>query len=203
MEGSASNASEQFISQIEVVTLDEKDMSCQMEVEAGGIGLIIPPELHESLAAGGIKLVLEPVMPTVPGQTVTFNITTVPTTPPSNANQPCSESSAKQQCSESNANQSCSESEGGSDSDSSESAPKKKRRGLGSAHKGGEVNSYSLWMRIGITSDIRLENMSPKDACEKWKAPRRRLRQWLLEYDRGDYADLPTRYTQEELKKRT
>jgi len=25
----------------------------------------------------------------------------------------------------------------------------------------------------------------------------------LLEYDRGDYADLPTRYTQEELKKRT
>ena len=201
--GSASTGSEQFISQVEVVSLNDADMSCQMEVEAGGIGLIIPPELHDNLAAGGLKLVLEPVLPTVPGQSVTFNITTVPTTPPANANQPCSESSAKQQCSESNAKQSCSESEGGSDSDSSESAPKKKRRGLGSAHKGGEVNSYSLWMRIGITSDIRLENMTPKDACDKWKAPRRRLRQWLLEYDRGDYADLPTRYTQEELKKRT
>ena len=102
-----------------------------------------------------------------------------------------------------NAKQSSSESEGGSDYDSSESATKKKRRGLGSAHKGGELNAYSLWMRIGITSDIRLENMSPKDACEKWKAPRRRVRQGLVEYDRGDYADLPNRYTQEELKKRT
>jgi len=45
--------------------------------------------------------------------------------------------------------------------------------------------------------------MSPKDACEKWKAPRRRLRQWLIEYDRGDYADLGSLYTMEELKKRT
>jgi len=73
--GSASTGSEQFISQVEVVTLNETDMSCQMEVEAGGIGLIIPPELHDNLAAGGLKLVLEPVMPTVPGQSVTFNIT--------------------------------------------------------------------------------------------------------------------------------
>ena len=85
--GSASTGSEQFISQVEVVTLNETDMSCQMEVEAGGIGLIIPPELHDNLAAGGLKLVLEPVMPTVPGQSVTFNITTVPTTPPGFANQ--------------------------------------------------------------------------------------------------------------------
>ena len=88
--GSASTGSEQFISQVEVVTLNETDMSCQMEVEAGGIGLIIPPELHDNLAAGGLKLVFEPVMPTVPGQSVTFNITTVPTTPPGFANQPCS-----------------------------------------------------------------------------------------------------------------
>ena len=39
----ASN-SNQFISEVEVVTVDDKDMSCQMQVEAGGIGVIIPPE---------------------------------------------------------------------------------------------------------------------------------------------------------------
>ena len=39
-----------------------------------------------------------------------------------------------------------------------------------------------------------------KEACEKYKAPRRRTREWLKEYDRVDYSNLPTLYTQEELK---
>ena len=54
-----------------------------------------------------------------------------------------------------------------------------------------------LWMRIGFTSAVREGGMSVKEACEKFKA---RTRKWLKEYDRGDYANLPTLYTQEELK---
>ena len=40
----------------------------------------------------------------------------------------------------------------------------KKRRGVVCSHKGGQSESYSLWMRMGVTSDIRLESVSPKDA---------------------------------------
>ena len=36
---------------------------------------------------------------------------------------------------------------------------------------------------------------------KKWDAPRRRLSQWLKEYDAGLYSNFPTLYTQEELKK--
>ena len=50
---------------------------------------------------------------------------------------------------------------------------------------------------------IHLDSMSPKDASEIWKAPRRRVHQWLIEYDRGDCTDLPYQCTIEELKKKT
>ena len=39
-----------------------------------------------------------------------------------------------------------------------------------------------------------------KDACAKYKAPRRRAREWLKEYDEGLYSNLPSLYTQEEVK---
>ena len=46
------NAAEQqyrYISEVEVIDIDDMDQSCQMTVEAGGIGLIIPLEMHEVL----------------------------------------------------------------------------------------------------------------------------------------------------------
>ena len=43
--------------------------------------------------------------------------------------------------------------------------------------------------------------MSFKDAKKKWDAPRRRLFQWLKEYDAGLYSNFPSLHTQEELKK--
>ena len=46
--------------------------------------------------------------------------------------------------------------------------PTKNAREFGSAHRGGQLQSYSLWMRMGITADIRLNGMSPKEACNKW-----------------------------------
>ena len=194
---SALQESYTFVSEVEVVEVDESDNSCLMQVESGAIGVIIPPELHEQLAEGGVNLLLEPVPPQQPGESVSFNIKTVPV-PAASASPNAQTPVPPKDCTSSNDTETDS---GCSDGEHKGKAMKKK--GLGKCHKGGELNSYSLWMRMGVTSDIRLESMSPKDACEKWKAPRRRLRQWLIEYDRGDYANLGSLYTMEELKKRT
>ena len=61
------------------------------------------------------------------------------------------------------------------------------------------MKKSDLGMRIGFTTAVRLTGLSVNEACEKFKAPRRRARQWLIEYDRGDYSNLPSLYTQEEL----
>jgi len=53
---------------------------------------------------------------------------------------------------------------------------------------------------MGITKDLRVGGMNMKAALQKWDAPRRRVMQWLKEYDSGAYAELPDYYTQEELK---
>ena len=59
----------------------------------------------------------------------------------------------------------------------------------------------NLWMRIGVCENIRKGDLPFKDAKKKWSAPRRRLSQWLKAYDAGQYSNLPSLYTQEELKK--
>ena len=69
----AASNSNQFISEVEVVSVDDKCMSCQMQVEAGGIGVIIPPELHGNLAAGGVNLLFKSVPPQEPGEPVTLH----------------------------------------------------------------------------------------------------------------------------------
>ena len=56
-------------------------------------------------------------------------------------------------------------------------------------------------MRMGIAKDIRIGKMNIKEALLKWDAPRRRVNEWLREYDAGAYSDLPDFFTQEELKK--
>ena len=53
------------------------------------------------------------------------------------------------------------------------------------------MKSYSLWLRMGITKDIRLNGMAIKAALEKYDTPGRRLMEWLKEYDCGAYAELP------------
>ena len=50
---------------------------------------------------------------------------------------------------------------------------------------------------MGITKDIRIGGMVMKAALEKWNAPRRRVMEWLKEYDTGVYAGLPDYFTQE------
>ena len=143
-------------------------------------GIVIPPEVVASMASGGCTLFLEPILPKNPGDPISFAIKATPipatTTTPNMTQEPDT-----------------SEDEGANSKsdDDFEQNPKKKARGVGSAHRGGQLQSYSLWMRMGITADIRLNSMSTKEACEKWNAPRRRLRQWLHEYDEGDYAGLP------------
>ena len=190
-----------YISELEVMEMDENEGSCQMTVEAGGIGVIIPAEIHEVLAAGGVNLLLEPVLPETPGESVSFKITSVPSQQPNVPNPQSTPNTVPSATPNPKVDKS-SDDDSATESKTS-AAETKKRKGLGCSHKGGQLAGYSLWMRMGVTSDIRLESMSPKDACEKWKAPRRRVRQWLVEYDRGDYADLPNQYTMEELKKKT
>ena len=70
--------------------------------------------------------------------------------------------------------------------------------GSGSSHKGQKVKAYSLWLRMGITQDIRISGMGIKAACQWNNAPHRRLDQWHREYDCGAYAELPASLTQEE-----
>ena len=53
---------------------------------------------------------------------------------------------------------------------------------------------------MGITKDIRVGGMVLKAALEKWNAPRRRVMEWLREYDSGVYSELPDFFTQEQLK---
>jgi len=55
-------------------------------------------------------------------------------------------------------------------------------------------------MRMGIKKDIGIGGMAMKAALEKWNAPRRRVMEWLKEYDTGVYAGLPDYFTQEQLK---
>ena len=116
-----------------------------------GLGVVLPPAVAAQMGSGGFTVVLEPVQPTSEGGAGTFSIKTVPVeaTPTQSGNVDDSGSDGD------------SEGEEGNNSDSNKSAKTPaqqpvKKRGLGSSHKGGKNGKYSLWMRIGLTSDIRL-----------------------------------------------
>ena len=72
---------------------------------------------------------------------------------------------------------------------------------LGSSHRGREIKKYNLWLRMGFATAVRIDGMTVKAAREKFNAPARRAREWLKEYDAGEYSNLPSMYRQEELKK--
>ena len=166
--------------------------------------LAIPPALAAKVASGKYKLILEPVTssnsaaplsfvykaipitetiteaPAITPTNVTDNNVQVPTDVPTDTEQTESEEEKVQ-------------------TPVQKTGPTK--RGAGSSHKSGNLKSYSLWMRMGIAKDIRIGKMNIKEALLKWDAPRRRVNEWLREYDAGAYSDLPDFYTQEELKK--
>ena len=164
-----------------------------------GLGVVIPPEVAATMAKGNCSIVLEPVQPSVQGGAVTYAIKTIP----------LNNLDSELENNDHSATDGGSEGERGQDSDTESRQPQssseqqtRKPRGLrvGSCHKGGKLKKYSMWLRIGLTSDIRLGNMTPKEACTKWDCPRTRVKEWLAEYDQGMYSNLPSMYTQDELK---
>ena len=63
------------------------------------------------------------------------------------------------------------------------------------------MRKYSLWTRMSFAGDVRLRGMTVKEAKVKYNNPdRKRVAEWLKEYDNGLYSNLPSMYTQEELK---
>ena len=107
--------------------------------------------------------------------------------------QPVTEQDPNAQSNQSNNSET--ESEDGHCSESETESSRAKKGGLGSAHRGGNIGKFNLWLRMSFTSAVRESEMSVKDACPKFKAPRRRAREWLKEYDQGLYSNLPSMYT--------
>ena len=173
--------------------------------------LTIPPDVAAKMATGLYTLILEPVSSTNSSQPLSFVYKAVPT------QNPTPETPAKEQnvqetpnvASDSDFEQEDVETETDTEQNRNKTPAAKatpsagsstSKRGLGSSHKAGNLKSYSLWMRMGITKDLRDGGMPMKAALEKWKAPRRRVMEWLKEHDAGAYAELPDYYTQEQLK---
>ena len=154
-----------------------------------GLGVVIPPEVAAQIATGGFNLMLEPVTPAVEGEPSRFTIKAVPIVPANPVNNNDISASGSEQGSQ----------DSGSDQETTSGRAKKK--GLGSAHKGGTVRKYSLWTRISFTGDVRLRGMTVKEAKAKYQNPdRKRVAEWLKEYDQRLYSNLPSTYTREELK---
>ena len=172
--------------------------------------LSIPPALAAKVATGNYKLILEPLVSSDPSIPLTFVYTAVPT-PQCMPTVPSTPVVCENLGNVASASKSDQESDGTVTDDNLKAdtptiktpnqSSSTKKRGVGSSHKGGTMKSYSLWLHMGITKDIRLNGMTIKAALEKYDAPRRRLMEWLKEYDIGAYAELPDYYTQEELKK--
>ena len=158
------------------------------------------------MGTGEYKLIMEPITSSLTDGTVQFSFKAVPIPKEPHAQQlpthpgtPDIQNEENSSDGDADGSGDDSETEPVHDTDGSSSKPKK--RGIGSAHKYGNVKAYNLWMRLGVCEDIRKGDMSFKDAMKKWSAPQRRLSQWLKEYDAGAYSNLPSLYTQEELKK--
>ena len=190
---------EKFIAEIAASLEHDSDVFKGGEVtpapDSPELSISIPVELLQQLKQGRFSLLLEPVPGGAEDAPAEFRMRTVPVQL-SNSNddeQPEAIKSSGQDAE-------CEGSDSDSTDDGEGSSQKPKKRGVGSCHKDGTLTAYSLWTRIGTCEDIRKGNMPFKDAMKKWKAPRRRLSQWLKEYDAGLYANFPTMYTQEELK---
>ena len=155
-----------------------------------GLGVVIPPEVAAQLAKGHFNLVLEPIPSTVAGEPAWFCVKAVPispTPPVSNEADCASETELNPHESESEDDAPCTQ---------------QRKKGLGSAHKGGKVRKYSLWTRISFTGDVRLRGMTVKEAKVKYNnRDRKRVAEWLKEYDNGLYSNLLSIYTQEESEK--
>jgi len=162
--------------------------------------LTIPPALAAKVATGLFSLILEPLVSSDPSAPISFAYRAVPVTPA----QQQTPSQTRFSQTPTDVSQIPTDVHSGSETktgkQNQDTGPSKKPRGMGSSHKSGSVKSYSLWMRMGITKDIRIGGMVMKAALEKWNAPRRRVMEWLKEYDTGVYAGLPDYFTQEQLK---
>jgi len=78
--------------------------------------------------------------------------------------------------------------------------PKQRNQAWGLPIGGGNIKKNALWLRMIFATAVRVVGLPMKNAREKLKAPARRAREWLKEYDAGEYSNLPSMYTQEELK---
>jgi len=173
--------------------------SCKMELDSDEeVSIVIPNDIAAQIRQGGYNIVLEPVPGRGASDTVSYTIRSIPT---DEVNIPAPPKQNTPVPAPDEQSDNCESEEDGGSSECENESSRAFKRGIGSAHKGGSLKKYDLWMRIGFTTAVRETGLTVKEACDKFKAPRRRARVWLQEYDRGDYSNLPSLYTQEELKK--
>ena len=143
--------------------------------------MLVPAKVAAFLRKGGYKIVLEPVHEGPDSETMSLPSAEVQ----QNSKKPEAVTEQDMNAQSNETNNSETETEEGECSESETDSSRAKKGGLGSAHKGGKIGKYSLWLRMSFATAVRESEMSVKDACTKFKAPRRRAREWLNEYNKG------------------
>ena len=170
------------------------------------VQLTLPREMARELRKGGYKLILEPISGQTGDEPFGFEVKAVPIDPAPEINSECASDQPTTTCTDPSPDVKCdtdnnSASDAEATASESDNVPSKaKKSGLGSAHRGGNIKKYDLWLRMSFATAVRVDALPMKNAREKFKAPARRAREWLKEYDAGEYSNLPSMYTQEELK---
>ena len=146
-----------------------------MELDSDNeVSIVIPNEIAAQIRSGVYNIILEPIPDGGVGAPISYTIRSFPNTEVHSQSVPHPEESSKTndpELEEENLEQ-----DKGDTTESDTESSTAKRKGVGSSHRGGKVQKYDLWMRIGFTSAVRVAGLSMKEACEKFKAPRRRAR---------------------------
>ena len=136
--------------------------------------MVVPAKVAAFLRKGGYKIVLEAVDEVPDSETIYLPSAEVQQN--SEVQEAVTEQQSNAQSKENNNSET--ETEEGDCSESENESSRAKKGGFGSALKGGNIGKYSLWIRISFATAVRESEMSVKDACTKFKAPRRRAREW-------------------------
>ena len=108
--------------------------------------MVVPAKVAAFLRKGGCKIVIEPVDDVPVSESEYLASAEVP---PADTDQQTNKAQPNQH------NNSETETEEGECSESENESSKAKKGGLGTAHKGGNIGKYSLWVRMSFATAVR------------------------------------------------
>ena len=124
--------------------------SCKMELDSDEeVSIVIPNDIAAQIRQGGYNIVLEPVPGRSASDTVSYTIRSIPT---DEVNIPAPPKQKTPVLEPDEQSENCESEEDGGSSESETESSRAFKRGIGSAHKGGSLKKYDLWMRIGFTT---------------------------------------------------